>query len=383
MTKQKKDIITLVIGKVLQVIIALVSIKILTEILSTQEVGNYYLLLTILTLFNFAFLNPLGQYYGRHLIFWEKSENLKNATIVLVGLRVIAITIALIFAYGIFEYFNYSKYYTLFEFLLFIFVALVAGTYLVLLSAVNTLGDRIKFIKYMVYSLAIGLIISLFVMEFIDMSGMAWLYGVAISQLLFSISVFKYLVKDNSFSMIKIKSIFNKDYIRKVSYFIIPVTITLFLQWGQNTSYRFIIEAKYSIEVLAFIAVGFSVSGAIFGAVESLASQYFDPIYIRKITNATKEQRTKAWNNLANFMIPLYILLVVYIISLAPYLVKILVAQKFYDAYIYTIFGALIEFIRVMTNLVYMVSQSEVKTGTTIHYRIYHYYFNALFYRLK
>lgn len=163
-----------------------------------------------------------------------------------------------------------------------------------------------------------------------------------------------------------IKSIFNKDYIRKVSYFIIPVTITLFLQWGQNTSYRFIIEAKYSIEVLAFIAVGFSVSGAIFSAVESLSSQYFNPIYMREITNATKEQRTKAWNNLANFMIPLYILLTVYIISLAPYLVKILVAQKFYDAYIYTMFGALIEFIRVMTNLAYMVSQSEVKTSTTI-----------------
>jgi O-antigen/teichoic acid export membrane protein len=63
LTKSKKDLIILSLGKALQVIIALVSIRILTELLSEQEVGNYYLLLTVLTLFNFAFLNPLGQYY--------------------------------------------------------------------------------------------------------------------------------------------------------------------------------------------------------------------------------------------------------------------------------------------------------------------------------
>ncbi len=366
MIKQKKDIITLAIGKVLQVIIALVSIKILTEVLSTQEVGNYYLLLTILTLFNFTFLNPLGQYYGRYLISWEKSKNLLNATVVLITLRIMAIIVAVFFAYAVFEYFEYIKYYTFFEFLLFIFIALLAGSYLVLLSAVNTLGNRIKFIRYMVLTLAVGLVFSIIIINIIDKSAMAWLYGIALSQLLFSISIFKYLVQNNNFSMIKIKSILTKEYIRKVSYFIIPITITLFLQWGQNTSYRFIIEAKYSIEVLAYIGVGLAVSGAIFGAVESLATQYYNPIYLREITNASKKERTKAWNELANYMIPLYVLLTVYIISLSPYLTNLLVAEKFYEAYIYAMFGALIEFFRVITNIVYLVSQSELKTNTTI-----------------
>ncbi len=366
MIKQKKDIITLAIGKVLQVIIALVSIKILTEVLSTQEVGNYYLLLTILTLFNFTFLNPLGQYYGRYLISWEKSKNLLNATAVLITLRIMAIIVAVFFAYAVFEYFEYIKYYTFFEFLLFIFIALLAGSYLVLLSAVNTLGNRIKFIRYMVLTLAVGLVFSIIIINIIDKSAMAWLYGIALSQLLFSISIFKYLVQNNNFSMIKIKSILTKEYIRKVSYFIIPITVTLFLQWGQNTSYRFIIEAKYSIEVLAYIGVGLAVSGAIFGAVESLATQYYNPIYLREITNASKKERTKAWNELANYMIPLYVLLTVYIISLSPYLTNLLVAEKFYEAYIYAMFGALIEFFRVITNIVYLVSQSELKTNTTI-----------------
>ena len=356
----------LAIGKVLQVLIALVSIKILTEVLSTKEVGNYYLLLAVLTFFNFTSLNPLGQYYGRHLISWEGSKNLLNATNVLIVLRVIAIVISLLVAYAVFEYFEYHKYYTLTEFLLFIFIALVSGTYLVLLSAVNTLGNRIKFIKYMVATLAVGLLLSLIIVFFIEKSGIAWLYGIVISQLLFIVPVYNFLVKDNRFSSSKIQSTVTKEYIKKVSYFLIPITITLFLQWGQNISYRFIIEAKYSIEILAFIAVGLSVSGAIFSAVEGLATQYFNPIYLRQITNASKEERTIAWNELAGYMLPVYILLTVFVMSLAPYLMKILVAEKFHDAYIYVIFGASIEFFRVLTNMVYLVSQSELKTHTTI-----------------
>ena len=195
---------------------------------------------------------------------------------------------------------------------------------------------------------------------------MSWLYGLALAQIIFSIGLYKYIIKNNYFSFNKVKLAFKKEYIKKIAIFIIPVTITLFLQWGQNQSYRFIIEAKYSLEVLAFVSVGLTVSGTIFGAVESLATQFYTPIYLRQITDASKVDRAKAWNNLVSYMIPIYLLLAVYVIALSPYLTSLLVAQKFYEAYIYTMFGAIIEFFRVITNLVYMVSQSEVKTSTTI-----------------
>lgn len=362
----KKDLMILGLGKLLQVAIMFVSIRILTEVLSEQEVGNYYLLLALLTLFNFSFLNPVGQYYGRHLIQWEYSKNLLNATNVLLLLRVSAIALSLFIAFSVYEIFEHDKYYSLSEFLLFVFISLVAGTHGVLLNAVNTLGDRIKFTIYVVATLLVGLLLSIFIVYYIDESGIGWLYGLAISQLMFSVSLYKYVVKDSQFSIEKVKSVFQKEYIKKIAIFIIPVTITLFLQWGQNQSYRFIIEAKYSLEVLAFIGVGLAVSGAIFNAIESLSTQLYSPIYLKKITHATKENRTKAWNELVNYMVPIYLLLAVYVIALSSYLTNLLVAQKFYEAYTYVMFGAMVEFFRVVTNLVYMVSQSEVNTTTTI-----------------
>ncbi len=344
----------------------LVSIKILTTLLSEEEVGNYYLLLTILTLFNFAFLNPIGQYYGRHLIQWEHSKNLLNATNVLLFLRVSAIVFSLFVAFGVYKVFGYDKYYDLSDFLLFIFISLVAGTHGVLVAAVNSLGDRVKFTIYMVSTLVVGLILSLSIVNFIDKSGMGWLYGLAITQLIFSIGLYKFVVKNNDFSLQRVKVAFQKDYMKKIAIFIIPVTITLFLQWGQNQSYRFIIEAKYSLEALAFIGVGLAVSAAIFSAVESLATQFYHPIYLRKITYTSKKDRAKVWNELASYMIPIYLILAFYVMILSPYLTKLLVSSKFYEAYIYAMFGAMIEFFRVITNLVYNVSQSEVKTNTTI-----------------
>lgn len=366
MTKEKRDLLVLGLGQVLQVVIALASIRILTEVLSKEEVGHYYLLLTLLDLFNFAFLNPLGQYFGRHIIHWEHNKNLFNATNTLIFLRFIAIMFSIFIAFIMYETFEYDRYYSLNEFLLFVFISLIAGTHGVLLNAVNTLGNRVKFIIYVVATLIVGLILSLIILNFIDKSGIGWLYGIAISQLIFSIGLYKYVIKNNDFSIAKVKSAFTKDYIKKIMIFIIPVTITLFLQWGQNTSYRFIIEAKYSLEVLAYISVGLAVSGAIFSAIESLAVQFYNPLYIRKITNASKEIRTKAWNEIAEYMIPIYIALAIYVISLAPYLTNLLVAQKFHEAYIYVMIGSMIEFFRVIINIVYMVSQSEVKTNTTI-----------------
>lgn len=353
-------------GKIIQILVVLVSLKILTTMLDEKEVGNYYLLLTLLTLFNFIFFNPLGQYYERHLIKWENNKNLSNATNIILLLRFCATLVCVFLAFIIYQFLEYDKYYSLINFLFFIFISLISGIHGVFLSAINILGFRIKFTFYMCFTLFLGLILSYLIVNYYNKTAIGWLYGIAVAQFIFSFFLYKYVVRNHSFSIEKIKMILKKEYIKEIVIFIIPVTITLFLQWGQNTSYRFIIENKYSLEILAFIAIGLTVSSSIFGAIESLATQYYNPIYLRKITNASKEIRTQSWNELASYMMPIYFLLTVYTIILSPYLTNLLVAEKFSNAYIYVMFGAIIEFFRVITNLIYTISQSEVKTNTTI-----------------
>jgi O-antigen/teichoic acid export membrane protein len=136
--------------------------------------------------------------------------------------------------------------------------------------------------------------------------------------------------------------------------------------WGQNTAYRFIVDYQYSAEVLGYIGVGLGVSSAVFGSIESISMQYFNPIFLKNILDATKERRAKAWNEIAKQIVPIYILAVFFTISMSEVLINILVDKKFHDSYIYTMIGVGIEFFRVMTNLLNNVSQSEYKTTQTI-----------------
>ncbi|QDO83504.1 oligosaccharide flippase family protein [Shewanella psychropiezotolerans] len=361
---KNKDVVILAGGKILQVLLALISIKLLTSLLSEEEVGQYYLLLTILTLFNFAFLNPVGQYFGRHVIGWQTDNKLSVATNTLLSVRLLAILVSISVSYFIYSILGYDQYYTLGEFLTFVSISLLSGTYLVLLNNLNTLGMRLLFIKYLISSLFLGLILSLIITQYVTATGIGWLYGIALSQCVFIYPVYVKFVKVGERT--KLAGKLNRSSCKKIIAFVIPITITLFLQWGQNSSYRIIIENKYSIETLAYVAVGFSVSSAIFTAVSSLATQYFNPIYFRNITNASKEQRTAAWNELAGVIFPVYICLALFVICLSPYLINVLVSDRFHDAYIYVAIGAIIELLRVSSNIVYLVSQSEVKTTTTI-----------------
>jgi O-antigen/teichoic acid export membrane protein len=366
MKKSNKDFVMLTLGKILQVVIALLAVRLLTSTLSAPEVGNYYLLITILTLFNFTFLNPIGQYYSRHIISWRLSKNLSNASFILIFARLFGVMCSLIISIFVFYFFEYGVYYSLWEFLLFVFISLMASSFLAYLNVINLLGNRVLFVKYLLASLILGLSLALLISQFIDKSGMAWLYGIAISQLLLLAPVYKTVTAGEHVVYSKVKGKLDYLTIKKVFVFSWPVTITLFLQWGQNSAYRIIIEDKYSIEVLAYVAVGLSVSSAIYSTVESLATQYFMPIYLRDINSATKNERAEAWNKLAAYVLPIYFLLIFYIIFTAPFLMRVLVNEKFHEAYIYVMIGASIEFFRVSSNVLYLISQSEVKTKSTI-----------------
>ena len=363
---ENKDLLVISFGKILQILISLLSLRLVTELLPTRELGLYYLLLSATTFFSFSLMNPVGQFYSRYILKWKSEGNLLNATIALFFYRVVAIVFSLLIVFIIiyFELYEYDDSGQ--DVFLFFLLFLMAGIHGVLISVINYLGFRIKFVIFTLSTAMISLASSYLLLNIYSATAINWLYGIAITQIFFSILMCFFIFKDEIFSIKKIREKLNCDDLKKVCYFAIPVALTLLLQWGQNSSYRFIVESKYSLETLGELAVGFSVSAAVFKAVEAIVTQYFNPIYLKAITNSTVQERVAAWEQLSSKVIPIYVLLLFFTIASAPYLVKLLVSSKFQDVYLYTMLGAIIEFLRVSTNVVYLISQSEVKTKTTI-----------------
>lgn len=362
-----RDLVVIIVGRVLQIVISLASVRLLTTFLNPKEVGSYYLIAAVLAFFNLVLLNPPSMYFGRHLLQWERSKNLLNALSVfgswILGVAFLSIPVS-IYTY---EILGYKDKFELNVFLIYIFSALIISTlHRNVLYGCNTLGFRKEFVKYLITTLFIGLGLSVAIVSYFYPHALGWIFGVVLSELIMLAFVFRFFIQKNGLDLKKIKHSLTKEKIIFIFSFSLPIGITTFLLWGQSIAYRFIIDYKYSAEVLGYVGVGLGVSTAVFSALESISMQYFNPIFLKDILDANEEQRAQAWNNIAKLIVPVYILTFFFTVAMSDFLISILVAEKFHSSYIYTMFGAGIEFFRVMTNLLYNVSQSEHKTTYTI-----------------
>ena len=126
-------------------VILLSSVRILTTLLSPEEVGNYYIATTILAFFNLVFLNPTGMYFSRNLLQWQRSRNLVNALIVFLLYMIIVVIFTIPIIIILFNITNYSEKFNLYAFIFFIFLALIISTtHRNILASINTLGYRKK-----------------------------------------------------------------------------------------------------------------------------------------------------------------------------------------------------------------------------------------------
>ena len=70
--KINKETITYLANVSAKVFIAFLAIRLLTTFLSKDEVGNYYLILSIIGFINLVILNPIGMYYARTVLEYKK-----------------------------------------------------------------------------------------------------------------------------------------------------------------------------------------------------------------------------------------------------------------------------------------------------------------------
>jgi O-antigen/teichoic acid export membrane protein len=362
-----KDLKIIIIGRVLQIVITLFAMRFMTSLLSAEEVGNYYILLALMAFFNLVLLNPPGMYFSRHLLEWQRNKQLFNALAVFIGWMLIVVVLAAGISLIVYEELEYRSKFELTFFLLYILGSvIVSTTHRNVLFGSNTLGFRKKFVVYLLLTLVTGLIFSSLIVKFYYPYALGWLLGVLLSELLLVYFILKFFIQGNRLDIKKIKAALTKKRIRKILFFTLPIGVTTFLMWGQTIAYRFIVDSYYSAEVLAYIAVGLGVAASVFGSVESIVQQYFNPLFLKKILDASQPKRAQAWNSMAQQVVPIYLFTSFFTFALAEVLINILVDHKFHDSYIYVMIGVIVEFFRVMSNLLNSVAQSEYQTVATV-----------------
>lgn len=363
----KKHYLVVGAGRVLQILIALATMRLMTKLLSGAEVGNIYLILSMAAYFSLVFLSPVGLYMNRRLHKWNQEGNLLNyfacynVYVMLVSLAAVPLLLLARNYFGAGSGLGAAALCSLAA------AYIYCGTWnSTVIPALNMLNYRRSFVAFSTGTLLLGLAASVALVKIYQASAVLWLLGQVAALLVFALAALAYL-------LLKIKDKPEPGYIWAclkepklggVIKFSLPLLFSAFFMWLQNQSYRFVVERYLGLEFLGTIAVGLSIAAAIAAAAESLAQQIYYPIYYSEINTQDGEARRQAWNRMAGMMIPLYLLLTVFVSFLAWHLVNILVDPKFRAAWIFTVFGAWVEFARITTNILASVAHSEMRTDS-------------------
>lgn len=361
----KYDFLAVLIGKLLQVIIMIISIKISTSLLNPNELGKVYLFMAIYTFFVLLLISPFGQYINRNTHKWHSNGLLLDIIkiYIIYVLIISSLSVAIGFVLNSLNMLQDINLYT-FLILLFLFILFLTLNQTIL-PTLNMLFYRLSFI---ILTVATSLGIVIFGYLFIKMFGNTaenWLFGTVLSNAIFMIVGFfilKNKLNKNTFgALYVIRRITIKNF-KSMLYFVLPLSIATFFMWLQNSGYRILIEHNIGLSFLGFLGTGFSISAQIASTLESIVMEYLYPIYYKKITSQKIEDRKKAIDNLINKVLPIYFMLAIFVSFFAKYIVEILVDKKYYSVYAFVVIGIWVEFFRMSTNLFGNISKSEMNT---------------------
>lgn len=361
---ERKSLALIAAGRVVQTLLALVSVKVFTAILTPSEVGNLYLLNAVLGFFGFSLVNPVGQFINRNLHRWQEEgcllDRLFSYNIYLTALSLLSVAVIYLMHFG----FSVGAGIGFSTMALFVMISLYCSTWnTTVIPALNLLQHRGSFVVLTVLTLACGLGFSLLFCEYGGRSAVSWLYGQSAAQLLMAVAGFVILKKVSGcrFSRAGLSVVCGGG-AGVLLAFAVPLGITNIFMWSQNQSYRLIVENRLGLEALGFISLGLSIAANIANAGESILQQLHLPAFYRGIGSGDRNERVAACNRYAFLTIPAYLSLTLFTTFLAPFILTILTNDKFSNAYPFVIFGAWIEFFRMITNVLANVAHSEMRT---------------------
>lgn len=360
--EERGGLLILAIGRVLQVLVMFVGIKISTTFLRAEELGNLYIIATITNFFGLFLINPLGQYVNRHTHGWYAAGTLLNKLFVynLYVLIVVVISffiVSLLPAVGIGLGISYG------------WLILVVPAFIyfntwnqTLAPVLNFLGRRVVFTILTVSSAALAVVFSFSGVKFFAATGIVWVLGQTGAYFLLSIVSLFCLVYffRQDLNLSSVCREFKVENIVAVSRFAIPLSIGVFFLWMQGQSYRLVIERVLGVEFLGYFGLGIAIAVAIASAFESLIMQWVSPALYRNM--ATPELFKEFFPALVNFLLPIYFFLAVFVSFLSAPLIMLLVGGEYMKSCVFLVFGIWIEFFRVATGLLATAAHSTLQT---------------------
>ena len=207
-----KTLFLLSVGRVLQIIILFLVSRVMTKLLSHEEVGFLYLLLSISSYVGLVVMNPVGVYYTRKLHSWSE-EKISVSIFLLVVLFIFLSSLLCFPIVFIGKFFIGLNGYTWISIAMlmtfYVFSSTVNNT---LIPSLNILKYRTSFVVLTFLTQFFGLVFSYFLV-INNANAFYWLLGQGISFLLFFfITLFYFIYKQDEKIDLKPQDVKNANF---------------------------------------------------------------------------------------------------------------------------------------------------------------------------
>lgn len=365
----KSTFIIILIGRIFQVVISFLSLKVVTNYLSKENVAYYFLILSILNYFGLSLISPAGQYVNRKLHQWSDAKVLFNRLINhFAYVFCVSITSIPLIYIGM-SYFELLNGLDPLSISLLIALGVFFNTLITTIVPIfNMLNYRISFVVFTLIWSSLSLVLSVLFIKVYEDDILFWFAGQVISQILVSIIGIYTLKKytEIKVSLKEAKSVINFENIKSVLNFAIPLIFSTLLMWVTTDSFRFVLERTNGLEYVGLFSVGFAISQRFSYAIESIVQQVFFPGYYSSINDECYEQRSQAWLDLFYSSIPLYFITMICTIVASSLLIEVFSGPQYKEAEYFVIMGAIFHFFRKVSATFSMAAHSEMKTKVLV-----------------
>jgi O-antigen/teichoic acid export membrane protein len=362
-----RDIIILGLGRALQVLAGLVTIKTATTVLSPGEVGSMNQLMSLAILGTSALLMPMTAYIGRGCLEWMDagilSQRLGSYLLIILavalacGSVVWAIQTQLMVVSGMAPVWvaGLVVLYTVG------FALHTMGS-----SGLNLIGHRFLYILFMNIAAWGGLLLALWWSKQ-EASPELWLLGIFFG---FLLSSFSYVLLDRYARMTvparsEVPSVLPFDW-KTMSMFVGPQAIAFLFFWIQTQSYRFVLSWVTDVTTVGLFAAGYMICSVPMQTFESLFNEFYSPTMFRALKGQNIEGIARAWNDYAAAYIPAVILFGAFLIGNATFLVKLLLGEQFQVIASILIWPALTETFRAISSTLHQLGLAKVDMTVNI-----------------
>ena len=363
----RTDVFVLAVGKLIQIVLLFLAVRLFTIYLPDAEVGNLILMLTMTMFIGLALVNPVGSFISRELNNWINKKVLYGKFLIF-NLYVFCVSVFSFLLPYILSYFGIGKSIPTLNFSIAVSLFVFFNTWnQTIIPALNLLFHRKAFVCFTIVSISMYLVFSLLFVLTFEPTAFWWLIGQLSGLCVGFILALHFMLKSAVCRQQSPEFNIETSGLKRILKFSLPLAVATLMLWVLGNAYKLVIESQFGAEALAYIGLALTLAASLAGAVESLLMQVFHSPFYKGISEAENlEERRAVCQRFLNGTVPISAGAIFIVVCMTPFLLKLLADDRFAIIYPFLMLGLILEFLRVMTNIFSHAAHSEYKTHKNI-----------------